>query len=88
MGKKFTKSFIKQYLTIQPQIDFGFGEYTYFVETPENEVLYFKSKREAKEFIRFYNDYKERFPERFLPKKSSKINTISTDDNVMINQEN
>lgn len=60
-----TKTPNKNYLIIQPQVDFGFAEYIYFVETPENEVLYFKSKQKAQDFIDFYNNYKLEYPDRF-----------------------
>lgn len=38
--------------------EFGFGDYLYFVNTPENETFYFKDKKEAKSFIEFYQKHK------------------------------
>lgn len=47
----------KSFLLIQP-LDLGFGEYNYFVETPEGEVMYFKDKDQARAFIQFYKNHK------------------------------
>lgn len=47
----------KQILKVCPIQEFGFGDYQYFVETPENDFMYFKTKREAKDFIEFYHEY-------------------------------
>lgn len=47
----------KSYLIVQP-LDLGFGEYNCFVETPEEEVMYFKDKKEARAFIEFYKNHK------------------------------
>lgn len=44
----------------------GFGNYTYTVTTPEEEVMNFSTKKEAKNFIKFYNDYKSKYPDRFV----------------------
>lgn len=67
--KREPKLLRKSYLIVQPIVEFGFGEYQYFVETPEHEVFYFHSKVQAREFIEFYKYYKEKNPERFVPKK-------------------
>jgi len=50
----------KSYLIVQPIQDLVYGEYNYFVETPENDVLYFSNKKEARSFIEFYKQYQER----------------------------
>ena len=49
--------------------EFGFGEFAYYVQTPEQETFYFKDKSEAKDFIEFYNDYANKFPHRIKGKK-------------------
>lgn len=54
----------KTVLTVQPQTTFGFGEYQYEVETPEQEMFYFKDKKSAFDFIDFYNEYISKYPSR------------------------
>jgi hypothetical protein len=44
--------------------EFGFGDYNYYVQTPENETLYFRTKSEAKSFIEFYKTYTTKMIER------------------------
>jgi hypothetical protein len=56
----------KSYLIVQPIQDLCFAEFNYFVETPENDVLYFSNKKEARSFIEFYKQYQE--------KKNAKVN--------------
>lgn len=80
MGSRWTKSVIKDYLIIQP-IELGFGGFLYYVETPENEVMHFKSKREAKSFIEFYKRYKQKYPERFKQKPS--LNNTVINENLI-----
>lgn len=48
----------KSYLIVQPVDIMGFGDYNYFVETPEEEVLYFSDKKQARAFIEFYRNHK------------------------------
>lgn len=48
----------KSYLIVQPLQEIGFGDYSYFVETPEQEVLYFSDKKTARAFIEFYRNHK------------------------------
>ena len=45
------KKLIMQILTIP---EFGFGDFQYYVQTPDGETFYFKTKKEAKGFIDFY----------------------------------
>ena len=33
------------------------GEMTYYVVTPEQDTFYFRTKREANDFIKFYKDH-------------------------------
>ena len=47
----------KSYLVVQP-LDLGFADYNYFVETPEQDVLYFTDKNKARAFIEFYRNHK------------------------------
>lgn len=50
----------KQILKVFPISELGFGDYQYFVETPENEFFYFNNKKQANEFIEFYRQYTEK----------------------------
>lgn len=36
------------------------GEMSYYVVTPEQDTFYFRTKREANDFIKFYNGYKHK----------------------------
>ena len=65
MTKK-TKLIKKSYLIVQPIQDLVYGEYNYFVETPENDIMYFSDKKQARSFIEFYKQYQE--------KKNAKVN--------------
>jgi hypothetical protein len=37
--------------------DYTMGPYNYYVITPCNEYMHFETKKQAKEFIEFYNEY-------------------------------
>ena len=54
------KQIKKQYLKTVPLHDVGFAEYNFFVETPENEVLYFETRHQAQDFINFYLEYTQK----------------------------
>jgi hypothetical protein len=56
----------KSYLIVQPIQDLCYADFNYFVETPENDVLYFSEKKQARSFIEFYKQYQE--------KKNAKVN--------------
>ena len=56
----------KSYLLVQPIQDLCYADFNYFVETPENDVLYFSEKKQARSFIEFYKQYQE--------KKNAKVN--------------
>ena len=43
-----------------PISDYSCGPFNYFVETPENEVMYFETKSKALEFVEFYKSYTEK----------------------------
>ena len=47
-------------LTVLPIPEAGFGDYNYFVETPQNDVMYFNDKKQARSFIEFYKQYQEK----------------------------
>lgn len=49
----------KQILKVCPVAEL-FGDYSYFVETPEGEFFYFQTKKQARDFIDFYNQYQEK----------------------------
>jgi hypothetical protein len=57
MAKKKTIKDRTSYLKIIPLVEFGFAEYTCYVNTPEQETMYFNTKTEAQKFIKFYNEY-------------------------------
>lgn len=50
-----------QILTIP---EFGFGDFQYYVQTPDGETFYFKTKKEAKGFIDFYKLMEKRKNEK------------------------
>lgn len=50
----------KQILKVCPVQEFGFGDYNYFVETPEGEFFYFNLKSQANNFIEFYHEYQNK----------------------------
>lgn len=50
----------KQILKVCPISELGFGDYLYFVETPEGEFFYFHNKKEGHAFIEFYKQYQEK----------------------------
>jgi hypothetical protein len=55
------KKLLMQILTIP---EFGFGDYQYYVITPEDETFYFRTREEAKGFIDFYKLMEKRKNEK------------------------
>lgn len=47
-------------LKIYTMTELGFGDYAYYVQTPEDETFYFREKSEARDFISFYHEYMEK----------------------------
>lgn len=47
-------------LKVYPIVEFGFGEYQYFVDTKDNGTFYFKDKPQARKFIEFYKTYTDK----------------------------
>ena len=64
----------KTLLTALPVPEMGFAEYSYFVETPEGDVMYFAEKKKAKAFIDFYKSYTQQLKER----KNEQVNHNSS----------
>lgn len=58
----YYNNFMRQpeYLRVYPIVEFGFGEYQYFVDTPDAGTMYFKNKPDARKFIEFYKTYKDK----------------------------
>jgi len=61
----FKKPINKNYLKPQPIQDLSAGDNTWFVETPEQEVMYFTTKKEANKFVQFYYEYCENNPDAY-----------------------
>jgi hypothetical protein len=64
----------KTVLSVMPVPEMGFAEYSYFVETPEGDVMYFAEKKKAKQFIDFYKSYTQQLKER----KNEQVNHNSS----------
>ena len=52
-------------LVILPIINFEVGENLYQIHTPKDGTLHFKTKKEAREFLQFYEEYTKRSVQTF-----------------------
>lgn len=51
---------IEKMLTIIPISDYSIGLYHYYVPTTDSGNMYFHTKKEAKNFIEFYQEYQQK----------------------------
>jgi hypothetical protein len=51
-------------LIVYPVVDYTMGPYNYYVITPEDDWMYFKEKKDARQFIEFYNEYTQKHPQK------------------------
>jgi len=60
--------------------DYCMGPYNYYVVTPEDEYMYFEEKKDAKEFIDFYNEYTKKHPQKVKRNITNGINIRATNE--------
>ena len=61
-------------LAVYPVQDYCMGPYNFYVVTPEEDYMYFKEKKDARQFIEFYNEYTQKHPQKVKRNITNGIN--------------